>query len=109
MAKSNLHKYTPQEAGNILVAAGGADIVVDDTVSDHTYVAITSVGALGSGNTPIQAISADTDIWDDIGDLRDGGTNGVSIPAGVTIYGRWTTVKVLSVTTAYVHRAFSTD
>jgi len=42
MATSNLHRYTAQEALNIITAGGGYDYVTNATVNAHTYVAITA-------------------------------------------------------------------
>ena len=95
MATSNLHRYTAQEALNIITAGGGYDYVTNATVNSHTYVAITalSVDAVAS------ATSTDTDIWDSL--------SSVTIKAGQTIYGSWSAVTVASGDFAIVHRRSS--
>ena len=99
MASSNLHKYTVQEALNIQVAGGGADIVVasgsDVTLNTYTYCAITALTALD-----VDVVSTDTDVYDSHTTLI--------VPAGTTIYGSWSSVVIADGDSAYVHRTFST-
>ena len=97
MATSNLHKYTSQEALNIITAGGGYDYVTDATVNSHTYCAITAL----SVDAVVSATSVDTDIWDSL--------SSVTILAGQTIYGQWSAVTVASGDFAIVHRMWSTD
>ena len=97
MAKSNLHKYSTQEALNIITAGGGYDYVTNATVNSHVYCAITAL----SVDTVVSATSMDTDIWDSLTD--------VTILAGQTIYGQWSAVTVASGDFAMVHRIWSTD
>tara|TARA_R100001530_G_scaffold116419_1_gene83477 strand:+ start:1553 stop:1840 length:288 start_codon:yes stop_codon:yes gene_type:complete len=95
MATSNLHKYTSQEALNIITAGGGYDYVTDATVNSHVYVAITAL----SVDAVISATSTDTDIWDSL--------SSVTVLAGQTIYGSWSAVTVASGDFAMVHRRSS--
>jgi hypothetical protein len=95
MATSNLHRYTAQEALNIITAGGGYDYVTGATVNSHVYVAITAL----SVDAVVSATSADTDIWDSL--------SNVTIKAGQTIYGQWTSVTVASSDFAIVHRRSS--
>ena len=97
MATSNLHKYTSQEALNVITAGGGYDYVTDATVNSHTYCAITAL----SVDAVVSATSIDTDIWDSL--------SSVTILAGQTIYGQWSAVTVASGDFAIVHRMMSTD
>ena len=97
MATSNLHKYTSQEALNIITAGGGYDYVTNATVNSHTYCAITAL----SVDAVVSATSIDTDIWDSL--------SSVTILAGQTIYGQWSAVTVASGDFAIVHRMWSTD
>tara|TARA_Y100001963_G_scaffold133844_1_gene193861 strand:+ start:2249 stop:2542 length:294 start_codon:yes stop_codon:yes gene_type:complete len=97
MATSNLHKYSAQEALNVITAGGGYDYVTDATVNSHTYCAITAL----SVDAVISATSVDTDIWDSL--------SSVTILAGQTIYGQWSAVTVASGDFAIVHRIWSTD
>ena len=95
MATSNLHKYTSQEALNIITAGGGSDYVTNATVNSHVYVAITAL----SVDAVISATSTDTDIWDTL--------SSVTVLAGQTIYGSWSAVTVASGDFAMVHRSSS--
>ena len=95
MATSNLHRYTAQEALNIITAGGGYDYVTNATVNSHTYVAITAL----SVDAVVSATSSDTDIWDSL--------SSVTIKAGQTIYGNWSAVTVASGDFAIVHRRSS--
>ena len=97
MATSNLHKYTSQEALNVITAGGGYDYVTDATVNSHTYCAITAL----SVDAVVSATSVDTDIWDSL--------SSVTILDGQTIYGQWSAVTVASGDFAIVHRMWSTD
>mgnify|MGYP003112657807 FL=1 len=95
MATSNLHRYTAQEALNIITAGGGYDYVTNATVNTHTYVAITAL----SVDAVVSATSSDTDIWDTL--------SSVTVKAGQTIYGNWSAVTVASGDFAIVHRRSS--
>ena len=97
MATSNLHKYTSQEALNVITAGGGYDYVTNATVNSHTYCAITAL----SVDAVVSATSVDTDVWDSL--------SSVTILAGQTIYGQWSAVTVASGDFAIVHRMMSTD
>ena len=94
MATSNLHHYTTQEAQNRL-GGGGYDYVTDATVNSHTYVAIQAL----SVDCVVTATSADTDSWDTL--------TSVTILAGQTIYGEWSSVAVASGDFAIVYRKAS--
>ncbi len=94
MATSNLHHYTTQEAQNRL-GGGGYDYVTDATVNSHTYVAIQAL----SVDCVISATSVDTDIWDSL--------SSVTVLAGQTIYGEWSSVAVASGDFAIVYRKSS--
>ncbi len=95
MATSNLHHYTAQEALNIMTAAGGYDYVTNATVNANTYCAIQAL----STDCVISATSTDTDIWDTLTD--------VTILAGQTIYGEWSSVTVANGDFALVYRKSS--
>ena len=91
MATSNLHRYTSQEALNRL-GGGGYDYVTNATVNTHTYVSIQAL----STDCVISATSSDTDIWDTL--------SSITIKAGQTIFGEWTSVTVASGDFALVYR-----
>ena len=94
MATSNLHHYTTQEAQNRL-GGGGYDYVTNATVNSHTYVAIQAL----SVDCVVTATSVDTDIWDTL--------TSVTILAGQTIYGEWSSVAVANGDFALVYRKSS--
>lgn len=94
MATSNLHFYTTQEAQNRL-GGGGYDYVTNATVNSHTYVAIQAL----SVDCVVTATSVDTDIWDTL--------TSVTILAGQTIYGEWSSVAVANGDFALVYRKSS--
>jgi len=94
MATSNLHRYTAQEAENRL-GGGGYDYVTNATVNSHTYVAIQAL----SVDCVVTATSLDTDIWDSL--------SSVTLLAGQTIYGEWSSVQIASGDFAIVYRKSS--
>tara|TARA_R110002020_G_scaffold413043_1_gene622589 strand:- start:330 stop:614 length:285 start_codon:yes stop_codon:yes gene_type:complete len=94
MATSNLHRYTSQEAANRL-GGGGYDYVTNATVNSHVYVAIQAL----SVDCVVTATSVDTDIWDSL--------SSVTLLAGQTIYGEWSSVQIASGDFAIVYRRSS--
>ena len=94
MATSNLHKYSTQEAQNRL-GGGGYDYVTNATVNSHTYVAIQAL----STDCVVTATSVDTDIWDSL--------SSVTVLAGQTIYGEWSSVQIANGDFAIVYRKSS--
>ena len=94
MATSNLHKYSTQEAQNRL-GGGGYDYVTNATVNSHTYVAIQAL----STDCVVTATSVDTDIWDSL--------SSVTVLAGQTIYGEWSSVQIATGDFALVYRKSS--
>ncbi len=94
MATSNLHRYTEQEASNRL-GGGGYDYVTNATVNSHTYVAIQAL----STDCVVTATSVDTDIWDSL--------SSVTVLAGQTIYGEWSSVQIANGDFALVYRKSS--
>ena len=94
MATSNLHRYTTQETQNRL-GGGGYDYVTNATVNSHTYVAIQAL----SVDCVVTATSVDTDIWDTL--------TSVTILAGQTVYGEWSSVAVANGDFAIVYRKSS--
>ena len=94
MATSNLHHYTTQEAQNRL-GGGGYDYVTNATVNSHTSVAIQAL----STDCVVTATSVDTDIWDSL--------SSVTVLAGQTIYGEWSSVQIANGDFALVYRKSS--
>ena len=99
MANSHIRNRPIVESLGILTGAGGADYVAasgsDVTLNTHTYVAITAFTA-----TVATVTSADTDIWD---------SGALAIPAGVTVYGKWSSVVITDGDTCYVYRESSSN
>ena len=99
MANAHIRDRNINENTGILTGAGGADYVAasgsDVTLNAHTYVAITALTA-----TVATVTSVDTDIWD---------SGALSIPVGVTVYGKWSSVVIADGDTAYVYRQSSSD
>ena len=99
MANAHVRGRLTKENTGILTGAGGADYVAasgsDVTLNTHVYVAITAFTA-----TVATVTSVDTDIWD---------SGALAIPAGVTVYGKWSTVVVTDGDTCYVYRESSND
>ena len=109
---NGLHKYTVQEGVNAQVGQGGWDIVTNNTVNSHTYIAITVLKGTrtstdldgtgtddfeyGSAYGTVSATSVDTDLGDNL--------STVEIPEGITIYGRWSAVTIGANDTAIVYR-----
>ena len=96
-----MDRYNVGEALNVQLGQAGYDLVTNDTVNSHTYVAITVlVGTeVISGNTAsgtVTAVSVDTDVWDSL--------STVEVPVGCTIYGRWSSVTIGANDTAIAYR-----
>ena len=92
---NGLHKYTVQEAQNAALGQAGYDLVAASgsnvTINSDTYVAITAIT-----EAVVTTVSADTNIWDTLTSL--------TLPVGVTIYGRWTSVTIADGDTAIIYR-----
>jgi len=78
---NGLHKYTVQEAENAGLGQAGV-VLIDDTV-EHTgpYVAITALT-----NAAVDVSECDMSWITDVADF--------TIPAGVTIYGRFASIEL---------------
>ena len=94
---NGIHKYTVAESGNVQLGQAGYDVVTAATVNQTTnpntnWVAIQLI----VGTTITTATSVDTDIWDSL--------SGLEVPAGTTIYGRWSVITIGSCDTAICYR-----
>ena len=96
MANAHVRNRPAIESLGILTGAGGVDYVTAATVDAHTYVAITALDAC-----TVTATSVDTDIWDTL--------TTIEVPAGTTIYGKWSSVVIGSGDKAMVYRESSSD
>ena len=96
MANAHVRNRPAVESLGILTGAGGVDYVTAATVNAHTYVAITALDAC-----TVSATSVDTDIWDTL--------TTIEVPAGTTIYGKWSAVVIGTGDKAMVYRESSSD
>jgi hypothetical protein len=95
--KRGLQGYTVQEAQNASLGQAGAEYISDDTSSGADIVAIQALGTTsGTGATTVTATSLDTGKWDSLSD--------VEVPAGVTIFGAWSSVTIGAGDAAILYR-----
>ena len=87
-----MDKYNANEALNVQLGQAGSDYVTAATVNSHTYVAIQAL----SVDAVVSATSVDTNVWDSL--------STVTIKAGQTIYGRYSSVTIASGDFAMVYR-----
>ena len=92
MAKSSLSKLSVVEAGNASLGQAGAKFINDTAVHTGSFVAITMLeDTVFSVLTP-----SDTANGIGVGSYNGNSMSGETIPQGVTIYGRWTTIDLAS-------------
>ena len=96
----NLHKYTVVESQNAAMGQAGATLIADNnvhTASAGQFVAIQFVTdstftTLTPDSTSFFGSAAGASSVEDAPDT----TSGVTFPAGMTIYGRWTVIDLAS-------------
>ena len=89
---SSLHKLTVVEAGNASLGQAGAKFISDTAEHTGSFVAITMLeDTIFSVLTP-----SDTSDGYGVGSYNGNSMASETIPQGVTIYGRWTTVDLAS-------------
>ena len=89
---SSLHKLSVVEAGNASLGQAGAKFIKDNAEHTGTFVAITMLeDTIFATLTP-----DDTANGYGVGSYNGNSMSGETIPQGVTIYGRWTTVDLAS-------------
>ena len=89
---SSLHKFTVVEAGNASLGQAGAKFIKDTEEHTGTFVAITMLE-----DTVFTTLTPDdTANGYGVGSYNGNNMSGETIPQGVTIYGRWTTVDLAS-------------
>ena len=109
MARRNTgsaNHFTPKEAQNISLGQAGS-MIIDGATNTMTpppgcvFVAITSiVNTTFDASGGLVAVDSDRFINTEAASSAGGGANGVqmdasnSIPAGMTIYGRWTSINL---------------
>ena len=102
----SLHKYTVIEAQNAGMGQAGATIIAETSV--HTAANGNFIAIQFITDTVFTTLTAKNDSWygsgagADINETVSGGTtvsdttSGVTFPAGLTIYGRWTVIDLAS-------------
>ena len=90
---SSLHNYTVVESQNIALGQAGAKFISDTAEHTGSFVAITMLeDTVFATLTP-----SDTSNGYGVGASYNGNTMGSeTLPAGVTIFGKWTTVDLAS-------------
>ena len=92
MAVSSLNKLTVVEAGNVSLGQAGAKFINDTAEHTGSFVAITMLeDTIFATLTPF-----DTTNGIGVGSYNGNSMSGETIPQGVTIYGRWSTVDLAS-------------
>ena len=96
-----MQKYTVQESQNIGLGQAGYKYVTAASAGAGTYVAVTSLGTTSGVGAATITFTAPTE-----GDLADyyPTMSTKEIPAGVTIYGRWSNITVGSGDAAIVYK-----
>ena len=89
---SSLSKFTVVEANNIALGQAGAKFISDNAVHTGSFIAITMIE-----DTVFNALTPD----DTTNGYGVGSYNGNSmasevLPAGLTIFGKWTTIDLAS-------------
>ena len=91
-AISSLNKFTVVEAQNAALGQAGAKFINDTAVHTGSFVAIQCLE-----DTVFNALTPeDTTNGYGVGSYNGNSMASETIPAGVTIYGRWTTIDLTS-------------
>ena len=89
---SSLHNYTVVESQNIGLGQAGAKFISDQAVHSGSFVAITMLeDTVFSALTP-----SDTTNGYGVGSYNGNNMATETLPAGVTIFGKWTTIDLAS-------------
>jgi len=92
-----LHQYSSDEGVSVQLGQAGYDLVEAAGVTQSTNPGVTWVAIqMIVGATVTLATSVDTAIWDNIATLE--------VPAGTTIYGRWSAITIGSGDSAICYR-----
>ena len=92
MATSSLHKLSVVEAQNAALGQAGAKFISDNAVHSGNFVAIQCIE-----DTVFNALTpADTTNGYGVGSYNGNTMASETIPAGMTIYGRWTSIDLTS-------------
>ena len=89
---ANLRQYSVNESNNIGLGQAGAKFISDTEVHSGTFVAITMLE-----DTVFNALTpTDTTNGYGVGSYNGNTMASETIPQGVTIYGRWSTIDLTS-------------
>ena len=92
-----MDRYNVGEALNVQLGQAGSDYVTNETVNQTNHPGVTWVAIQAlSVDAVVSATSVDTNVWDSI--------SGLEVPAGTTIYGRWSVITIGSGDTAICYR-----
>ena len=92
MANSSLHKLSVVEAQNAALGQAGAKFISDTSVHSGSFVAIQCIE-----DTVFNVLTpADTTNGYGVGSYNGNTMASETIPAGMTIYGRWTSIDLTS-------------
>ena len=82
-----LTEYTAGQALNAQLGQGGSDYVAGgETVNQTTNPGVSWVAITALDAATVSATSVDTAIWDSL--------TTIEVPAGTTIYGRWSIITI---------------
>ena len=89
---ASINKYTVNESSNVALGQAGAKFISDTEVHSGTFVAITMLE-----DTVFNALTpTDTTHGYVVGSYNGNTMASETIPQGVTIYGRWSTIDLTS-------------
>ena len=89
---ANIRKYTVNESSNVALGQTGAKFISDTAVHSGTFVAITMLE-----DTVFNALTpTDTTNGYGVGSYNGNTMASETIPQGVTIYGRWSSIDLTS-------------
>ena len=92
MPTSSLNKFSVIEAQNAALGQAGAKFISDNSVHSGSFVAIQCIE-----DTVFNALTpADTTHGYGVGSYNGNTMASETIPAGMTIYGRWTSIDLTS-------------
>ena len=89
---ASINKYTVNESSNVALGQAGAKFISDTSVHSGTFVAITMLE-----DTVFNALTpTDTTNGYGVGSYNGNTMASETIPQGVTIYGRWSSIDLTS-------------
>ena len=89
---ASINKYTGNESSNVALGQTGAKFISDTAVHSGTFVAITMLE-----DTVFNALTpTDTTNGYGVGSYNGNTMASETIPQGVTIYGRWSSIDLTS-------------